>query len=72
MSKRKYYAYLTNDTGASLDVPTYTYNLYELKQYIRANYSGFQVHILAVDLDGDGQSVTTEPHEVETFKLRGP
>ena len=68
---KKYYAYLTNGTGASLDVPMMTHNKRELIDYIRANYSGFQVHIMAVDIDGDGQSVLGEPAETDTFKLRG-
>lgn len=70
--KRKYYAYLTNDTGASVDVALMTTNKRELKNHIRAHYTGFTVHILAIDIDGDGQSVMGEPHEIETFKLRGP
>ncbi len=69
---RKYYAYLTNGTGASQDVPMMTHNKNELKAYIRGNYTGFRVHIMAVDIDGDGQSVMGEPYEAETFKLRGP
>jgi hypothetical protein len=69
---RKYYAYLTNGTGASQDVPMMSHNKSELKAHIRANYSGFRVHIMAVDIDGDGQSVMGEPYEDETFKLRGP
>lgn len=68
---RKYYSYLTNDTGASHDVPMQTTNKAELKAHIRANYTGFQVHIMAVDIDGDGQSVMGEPYEIETFKLQG-
>lgn len=71
MQRHKYWAYLTNGTGASLDVPMQTYNKNELKKYIRANYSGFTAHILAIDLDGDGQSVMGEPYEIESFKLRG-
>jgi hypothetical protein len=70
--KHKYSAYLTNGTGASQDVPFMTHNKAELKSYIRARYTGFRVHIIAVDIDGDGQSVMGEPREVETFKLRGP
>lgn len=69
---KKYYAALTNDTGAIHNVPMQTHNKNKLKAYIRANYSGYRVHIMAVDIDGDGQSVMGEPYEIETFKLRGP
>jgi hypothetical protein len=68
---KKYYAYVQNETGASDDVPMQTYNKNELKSFIRSRYgAGWQVHIMAVDIDGDGQSVMGQPYEIETFKLR--
>ena len=62
-TQKQYYAYLTNNTGASCDVPMKTTNKNKLKSYIRDNYSGFRVHIMA-KIDGHSE-------EVETFKLRG-
>ncbi len=71
MPNKKYYAYVSNDSGASDDVPMQTHNKAELKSYIRSKYGvGWQVHIFAVDVDGDGQSVMSEPYEIETFRLR--
>lgn len=71
-AKHKYYAYLTNETGTALDIPGFYSNKNELKAHIRSRYTGFMVHILAVDIDGDGQSVLGDgPREIETFKLRG-
>lgn len=68
---KKYYAYVQNDSGASDDVPMQTGNKNELKRFIRSRYGkGWKVHIMAVDIDGDGQSVMGEPYEVESFKLR--
>jgi hypothetical protein len=70
--KRKYYAYLTKSNDAPVPAGMMTHNKNELKAYIRSRYTGFNVHILAFNIDGDGQSVMGEPYEVETFKLRGP
>lgn len=71
MSKRKYFAWVQNDSGASDNVPHQTYNLAELKRFIRANYGkGWTAHINAVDIDGDGHSVMGEPYELEVFRLR--
>lgn len=69
--KRKYYAYVQNDSGATDDVPMQSYNKSELKSFVRSRYrAGWTVHIMAVDIDGDGQSVMGDPYEVESFTLR--
>jgi len=70
MPKRKYYAWVQNDSGASDDVPLQTYNKNELKSFIRSRYGrGWTAHIMAVDIDGDGQSVMGAPYEIENFRL---
>ena len=71
MPKQKYYAWLRNDQGATLDVALHTNNKNELKRDVRGRYGeGWEVHIMAVDLDGDGQSAMSAPYEVEKFRLR--
>lgn len=71
MANKKYFAYVQNDSGATDDVPLQTGNKRELKDYIRRTYGrGWTVHIMAVDIDGDGQSVMGGPYEVESFRLR--
>lgn len=67
---KKYSAYVQNETGATDTVPMQTHNKKELKSFIRARYgAGWRVHILAADIDADGQA--DAPYEIETFKLRG-
>jgi hypothetical protein len=69
--RKKYYAYVSSDGGATRDVPMQTHNKSELKSYIRSHYGrGWTAHVLAVDLDGDNQSTMGDPYEVETFRLR--
>lgn len=69
--KKKYYAWVQNKQGATEEVPRASYNKNELKSFIRANYGpGWRVHLLAVDLDGDGQSVLGSPYEIESWTLR--
>ena len=71
MEKREYYAWLSNDQGAWLDVALHTNNKNELKRDVRSRYGeGWEVHIMAVDLDADGQNVMSAPYEVEKFRLR--
>ena len=74
-AERKYYAWANNDQGASLDV---TLPMSERRHSMRAFEdaarnqlgSGWKVHIMQVDIDGDGQSVIGQPHEVKTFTIR--
>ena len=67
----KYYAWLSNDSGANVDVEIQTHNKAEIKKYIRNNYGpGWTVHLMAVAIDGDGES-TFPAEEIETFTLRG-
>ena len=66
----KYYAWVSNASGANDDVPLQTYNKRELKDYIRNNYGGgWTVHLMAVGIDGDGES-TFPPEEIKTWTLR--
>lgn len=75
MNNRKYYAWASNDQGASVDVML---PMSERRHSIRAfedaarNQLGsdWTVHIMQVDIDGDGQSVMGEPHEIKTFTIR--
>lgn len=74
-TNHKYYAWASNDQGASLDV---TLPMSERRQSMRAYEdaarnqlgSGWQVHIMKVWIDGDGQSVMGQPEEVKTFTIR--
>lgn len=69
---KKYYAYVQNDNEAIDNVPYQTHNKRALKDEIRRTYGrGWTAHIMAVDIDGDGQSVMGAPYEVESFRLRG-
>lgn len=74
-TNRKYYAWANNDQGASTDV---TLPMSERRRGLRAFEdaartqlgSGWTVHIMAVDIDGDGQSVMSEPYEIKKFTIR--
>lgn len=74
-TSHKYYAWANNDRGASLDV---TLPMSESSRSMRAYEnaarnqlgSGWKVHIMRVDIDGDGQSVIGQPTEVKAFTIR--
>jgi len=72
---RKYYAVASNDQGAHLDVylpaseRSRSQRAFENAARQQLG-SGWQVHIMAVDIDGDGQSVLGQPYEVKTFRIR--
>lgn len=74
MQKYKYYAWASNDQGASIDI---VLPLSEASRSKRAYEtaarnqlgSGWQVHIMRLYIDGDGQSVM-DAQEIKTFKIR--
>jgi len=70
--KNLYYAWANNNSGANLDVNDggKTNSIRELENAARRELgSGWQVHIMQVHIDGDGQSVMGVS-EVKAFTIR--
>ncbi len=65
-----YYAWASNDQGASMDVARGS-SINEMATEARRQLgSGWKVHIMRVDIDGDGESWMGTPTEVKTFTIR--
>ena len=71
MTKNIYYAWVSNESGASEDVlHSRGTSKTNAKEQARKQYgSGWTVHIMEVDVDGDGLS-TMGVSEIEKFKIR--
>src|SRR3990172_2832944 len=72
---RKYYAWASNDQGASTDVvlpmSESRHSIRAFEDAARAQFgSGWTIHIMCVAIDGDGQSMIGEPREIKQFRIR--
>ena len=75
MSKVKdvFYAWASNDSGASMDIPHSRGNskTHAIAESRRQMGSGWTIHIMRVFVDGDGQSTMGPgPEEVQKFRIR--
>ncbi|MFH1186081.1 MAG: hypothetical protein V1755_13745 [Chloroflexota bacterium] len=69
-NKNVYYAWAGNDQGASTDVFGRGASQRKVEDAARRQLgAGWQVHVMRVDVDGDGQSVMGVT-EVKTFRTR--
>jgi len=67
--KNHYYAWAGNEQGASTDVG-HASSINDLAAQARHEFgSGWTIHIMRVDIDGDGKSVIGET-EVKKFTIR--
>jgi hypothetical protein len=75
MSKVKdvFYAWASNDSGASMDIPHSRGNskTHAIAESRRQMGSGWTIHIMRVFVDGDGHSTMGPgPEEVKKFRIR--
>jgi len=73
MAKKRYFATLSNDSGASTSHEFSYTSKRTLIEDVRARWGrGWMVDIVAHDLDSEGQMDPSRPPEtVQTFRLRG-
>lgn len=68
-AKYTYYAYASNEQGATIDVEGRTGSLRAIENAARAQLgSGWQVHVMGVQHDGDNGWFP--PKEIKTFRIR--
>lgn len=67
--KKRYYGVATNDSGASMDICHESSIAAVAEEARRTLASGWTIHIMRVDIDGDGHSVMGNT-EVKTFTIR--
>jgi len=68
-NKNTYESYVENFAGASVYLPR-TSSIRSAETFARNHYgSGWTVHILRIEIDGDGYSVMGQT-EIKTFTIR--